>query len=633
MNPDSQEREAGRRVLVFRSANVHQTGRALQRIKGRFPDARVTLLLPAHHLEYFSENPLIGTLRIYDTSKDGVWRTVLQLIKELRGQRFDLLVILSSPSLKVAHLYSIILFSLFIRAEQRILFDGEDHETDVIFTHTLKAVFDSAVFIIGSAFARLGTRILLMIYQRFKRESRWETRSNTSCACGTPPHPASPPFLGERIEVRGDFRTNTKNSARKQHRIGVLIPVLPDVSHTFVYREILGMKKNGADFVPIILEEGDSSPLHPEAKELLDIAIPMPRISLGLYILYYLHFLTASPLRLARLIHFYLSHCQGDRFSFLRFEHFQNVYHPMRSLALARLLKRLKISHIHAHGSTYPATRALASALLLDITFSFSTFVDFDYETDFRMLPEKIKQAEFVVATTEYCVSRILAATSPEFRPKIHTIYLSIDPAYANTRNPRARPSMPLVLGIGRFVEKKGFEYLLRAAALLKGRGVSFRCMLIGEGPERAELEALAEHLHLGGIVEFAGALSNDRVRDYLRAPNVLAAPSVYARNGERDGIPTVLVEAMACGVPVVSTRVSGIPELISNEENGLLVPERDEVALAAAIERLLTDATLRDRVTEEGRRTVHSQLDIHQSSRKLWSLIEAASAPPTILP
>jgi len=599
MNPNFKEREAGRRVLVFRSANVHQTGRALQRIKGRFPDARVTLLLPAHHLEYFSENPLIDTLRIYDTSKDRVWRTVLQLIKELRGQRFDLLVILSSPSLKVAHLYSIILFSLFIRAEQRILFDGEDHETDVIFIHKVKAVFDSAVFIIGSAFARLGTRFLLMIYERFKREGRRESRNNE------------------------------KYGVKKQHRIGVLIPVLPDVSHTFVYREILGMKKNGADFVPIVLEEGDSSTLHPEAKELLDIAIPVPRISLGLYILYYLHFLTASPLRLARLIHFYLSHCQGDGFSFLRVEHFQNVYHPMRSLALARLLKRLNISHIHAHGSTYPATRAMASALLLDITFSFSTFVDFDYETDFRMLPEKIKQAEFVVATTEYCVSRILATTSPEFRPKIHTIYLSIDPAYATTRNPRGRPPVPLVLGIGRLVEKKGFEYLLNAVALLMKRGLSFRCMLIGDGPEGARLEALAEHLNLDGIVEFAGALSNDRVREYLAPPNLLVAPSVYASDGERDGIPTVLVEAMACGVPVVSTRVSGIPELISNEENGLLVPERDGVALADAIGRLLTDAQLRDRVIEEGRKTVYSRFDIHRSSRKLWSLIEAAGRRP----
>ncbi|HLC21309.1 MAG TPA: glycosyltransferase, partial [Candidatus Methylomirabilis sp.] len=206
---------------------------------------------------------------------------------------------------------------------------------------------------------------------------------------------------------------------------------------------------------------------------------------------------------------------------------------------------------------------------------------------------------------------------------------LGIDPAYGTSRNLRGYSSTPLILGIGRLVEKKGFRYLLGAAELLKKRGVSFRCILIGEGPERARLGALSEHLNLDGIVEFAGALSNDRVREYLAPPNLLVAPSVYASDGERDGIPTVLVEAMACGVPVVSTRVSGIPELISNKENGLLVPDRDEVALADAIGRLLTDAALRDRLTEEGRKTVYSRFDIHQSSRKLWSLIEAASGRP----
>ena len=140
------ESKEGKRVLVFRSANVHQTGRALQRIKGRFPDAELTLLLPAHHMEYFRENPLIDTLCIYDTAKDGAWRTATTLIKELRRKRFDLLVILSPSPPRVAHLYSVILFSLFIPAEQRILIDGEDHETDVFLTHKLWAVIDSAIF-------------------------------------------------------------------------------------------------------------------------------------------------------------------------------------------------------------------------------------------------------------------------------------------------------------------------------------------------------------------------------------------------------------------------------------------------------------------------------------------------------
>jgi len=583
-------------VLVFRSANVHRTDRALRRIRERIPAARITLVVPARHLEYLSGSPLVDTLCVYDAASDGVWKSATRLLKTLRRHRFDLVIILSPALPQIAHLYSVILFSLLISAERRILLDPHDREVRVSPLHLVSAAIDGAIFVIGTVLARIGTALVLTLCDRVGRtRPGWASQGRS-------------------------------NGTRPKCRVGVLIPVLPDLSHTFVYREILAMKRHGADFVPIVLEEGDATTLHPEAKQLMDVAIAVPRWSLARYVLSYLYVLVTSPVRLARLIHIYLPYCRGDRFLFLRFDHYQSVYHPMRAFALAALLRRLGITHVHAYGSTYPATRAMAAAMLLNITYSFSTFVDFDYPTEFRMLAEKIRWAAFAVATTEYCLSRILALTSTEFRSKIHTIYLSIDPAYGGQGNSRRACSTPIVVGVGRLVEKKGFGHLLRAVALLHERGVRLGCVIIGDGPERRKLEALARAVGIGGIVQFTGAMSNDRVRDHLKRATILVAPSVYASDGERDGIPTVLLEAMSCGVPVISTPVSGIPELISNEENGLLVPAHDAAALARAIERLLHDALLRQRLAERARKTVESRFDIRQSSRVLWSLIESAS-------
>jgi glycosyltransferase involved in cell wall biosynthesis len=329
---------------------------------------------------------------------------------------------------------------------------------------------------------------------------------------------------------------------------------------------------------------------------------------------------------MAALIRLYLPACGDDPLLFLRLEQYQNVCHPMRALALATLLKRLRITHVHAHGSTYPATRAMIASALLDVSFSFSTFVDFDYDSDFKLLDEKVERAEFVVATTRFCVDRLVALTAETYRSKIHTVYLSIDPDYG--REGLAPAPVPTILSVCRFVKKKGLDYLLRACAVLRERGLSIHCLLVGDGPEKDRLVALAEALDLAGLVEFTGPVSNATVRELMTRADLLVAPSVYAGDGERDGIPTVLLEAMTYAIPVISTPVSGIPELVVHEQNGLLVPERDEVALADAMERLLRDPTLRASLGRRGRERVLADFNIRDSSRRLWSLIDRAGRP-----
>jgi glycosyltransferase involved in cell wall biosynthesis len=575
------------KILVFRSANVHQTVRALAQLRAKFQEAEISLLLPRHEMEYLADNPHVDRLRVYDNAQTGTYGGAIRLILGLRKERFDRIVILCPRSFEVRHLADAIVFSLLISANKRILLDGTLQETNLSFSCRMRAFIDVSACLVLSVVARPATRLALAF-------------------CPGAPR-----------------RDGIRQRSGRPERVGILVPILPDLSHTFVYREILAMIDQGVDCDVIALEEGDYGVLHPEAKALLMKAIVVQKISRSTSLLYYLAFLLTAPRRMAELIHLYRLHCRDDKLLFLRFEQFHNVFHPLRSLGLTRLLEKRGITYIHVYGSTYPATRAMVAASLLQVPFSISTFVDFDYESDFRMLGEKLTRATFVVAATACCASKLVSMTSEEVRHKLHTIFIGIDPDYGLQRVQRPAHSAPLIVAVGRLVEKKGFAYLLQALRVLKARGVFARCVLIGDGPEEGRLQAMAKEYDLGDRVTFTGVLPNEKVLDYLEPENILVAPSVYAGDGERDGIPTVLLEALMCKMAVVSTRISGIPELIEDQWNGILVPARDERALTDAIQKLLENPGLRKEYGLRGAEKVRAEFNVYKSSRKLWSLID----------
>lgn len=576
------------KILVIRSANVHETARALQHLRARFPKAEISLLLPRHLKEYLAESPAVDRFLVYEPSSEGrSWRKAIALIRSLRKERFDEVVILCPTHARIAHLSDIILFSLFIPARRRVILDGRMRESDISFSHRLKVVVHSLFLLFGTALGSFVTLLLLA----------WNPRPRRDC----------------------DLK---KQQRRKPIKIAILIPILPDISHTFVYREVLAMRKHGADFIAIALEEGDHAILHPEAKELLEFAMFAPRPSLGRYILYYLFFVLRCPRRMAELIRLYQPHAGGDPLLFVRVDQYHNSLHPIHGIGLAWMLRRLGVTSLHVHGSTYPTTRAMIASCLLDIPFSTHAFVDFDFEYDFKMLPEKLSRAAFFVTHTDFCRARLHALMPDLHRGKIHTIRIGVDPSEWQPREQPDSTEPPRLIAICRFVEKKGLDVLLRACAILKGREVAFQCLLIGDGPEMSRLQSLVEELKLHDVVRFTGALPIDQVRSYLVPSTVIIAPSVYARDGERDGTPTVLIEAMACGIPVVASGISGIPELIDDGESGLLVPERDEERLASAIEVVLRDPDLRARLGRNGRQKVLREFDVRVTSLRLWKII-----------
>jgi colanic acid/amylovoran biosynthesis glycosyltransferase len=180
------------------------------------------------------------------------------------------------------------------------------------------------------------------------------------------------------------------------------------------------------------------------------------------------------------------------------------------------------------------------------------------------------------------------------------------------------------ILFVGRMVEKKGFRQLVAAVAELKARGRDVRVHAVGGGPEEADLSAAVEAAGLGGTITLHGAKPHDVVLGLMRDCDCLALPSVTATDGDQEGIPVTLMEAMACGLPVVSTYHSGIPELVTDGETGLLVPERDVAALAGAIERLMTEEGLARRLADRARRFVAAEFNADIQNPALFDLILA---------
>jgi glycosyltransferase involved in cell wall biosynthesis len=176
---------------------------------------------------------------------------------------------------------------------------------------------------------------------------------------------------------------------------------------------------------------------------------------------------------------------------------------------------------------------------------------------------------------------------------------------------------------VGRLIEKKGLGDLIAAADILRRRGRPFRVEIIGTGPLKPALEAQVQQLGLQDRVTFLGAQPQEAVRPAYRRATVFALPCVVSADGDRDGIPNVLLEAMASGVPVVSTSVVGIPEWIHSGYNGLLVDPHNPAMLADALDRLLKDPDLRDRLAQAARRTIEAHFAIERNSMELVTLFQ----------
>jgi glycosyltransferase involved in cell wall biosynthesis len=285
-----------------------------------------------------------------------------------------------------------------------------------------------------------------------------------------------------------------------------------------------------------------------------------------------------------------------------------------------QVLESGRIRHLHAHFCHTTTTVTMLASKMCGAPFSFTAHAKDIYREDMNpgdLLSVKMRRAKFVVTCTkanqEY-LDRFRPAATP-----LYAIYHGLDLALFN-RSKDVEPRFPpLILSVGRMVEKKGFTYLVEACRILKDRGYEFECRIVGGADQFAEtIKNLIEQLKLDHVVSLHDAVTQEELRLIYEEATIFALPCQVIENGDRDGIPNVLVEAMAMELPVVSTEISGIPELIDHRFNGLLVPERDSEALAAAIEELLNSRELRLGLGRAACEKVRSDFDAQKNVLRL---------------
>jgi colanic acid/amylovoran biosynthesis glycosyltransferase len=302
----------------------------------------------------------------------------------------------------------------------------------------------------------------------------------------------------------------------------------------------------------------------------------------------------------------------GRRTDFLRL--YQAVYIGLR-------LRRMGITHSHAHFAGMAARTAFWIQKFFGISFSFTAHAnDIFAPRDFEIGLNKLFDAARVVCTETDYSKKFLQERFPDRADKIYRLYNGLN--LVEFRRADFSSASPTIIAVGRLIDKKGFADLIRACRLLVERGKSFRCQIFGEGPLEEKLRQQIEELKLQNYVELPGPRPQHEIRKYLAAGTVFVLPSVIDPEGGRDNLPTVIMEAMATGLAVVSTGIGGIPEMVIENETGLLVSTGDVDGLADAIEKVIVDLSLARRLGENGYRRAVELFSIEKNVRELLGAI-----------
>ena len=293
---------------------------------------------------------------------------------------------------------------------------------------------------------------------------------------------------------------------------------------------------------------------------------------------------------------------------------------------VAERARKVGVQHLHAHFANRTTTVAQQASHLIGVPFSFTAHAfDVFRGADERVIERKMADARFTATVSEYNVG-FLQALANGSRPRIELVRNGIDmdrfaPAEATPGGPFT------ILAVARLVEKKGLPILIDACRILRDRGLDFRCEIVGKGRMRAELERMIRAAKLRDRVQLLGPLPQQEIVGRYHRAHVVTLPAIVGSDGNREGLPVSIVEALASGVPVVSTPVTGIPEAVRDGVNGLIVPEGDPVALAEALERLMTEPELLDRLRSAARESVRAEYEQGHTASRLVELFREAVA------
>ncbi|PDT29558.1 colanic acid biosynthesis glycosyltransferase WcaL [Rhizobium sp. L9] len=406
-----------------------------------------------------------------------------------------------------------------------------------------------------------------------------------------------------------------------RRKILVVLKGYPRLSETFIAQELLGLERAGFDLTLISMRRPTDKKRHPVHDEIKARVVYLPE---------YLH---EEPIRVLRGL---FAGYGRPRFKALIKRFFADLRRDLSRNRFRRLGQALVLARewpdggewLHAHFIHTPASVSEYASILTGTPWTCSAHAKDIWTSPDWELKEKLNSARWTVTCTRTGYEHMRMLTSR--KQAVHLSYHGLDLArfghFSGARSERSGndPADPVfILSVGRAVEKKGYDVLLRALALLPA-DLHWRMEHIGGGDELEKLKALAAELGLSGRLVWKGAMAQEDVLDHYRRADLFALACRIAANGDRDGLPNVLVEASSQRLVCVSTRVSGVPELLTDGENGLVVPPEDPVLLARALEAAIRDPALRQRLGDAAEKRVRDEFDYHSSIRQLAGLFEA---------
>jgi glycosyltransferase involved in cell wall biosynthesis len=410
-------------------------------------------------------------------------------------------------------------------------------------------------------------------------------------------------------------------------RIAYILRSFPRLTQTFILSEMLMLESLGVGIRVFALTNPRESVVQPEVADLRAPVLYLEEARGRNLLLLHLRVALASPLRYLRAaINVVLATEHDSGYSaHSRWRCFSFAVGVAAVLGEVRRSAEEPIDHLHAHFAHDPTLVASLVRELTGISYSFTAHARDLYQIEARALARRAAGATHVITCCGANRDYLLRELPPSMSTKVRLVHHGVDTRVFHPSSAIDGAHVaPTILAVGRLVEKKGFGDLVSACALVARRGVAFSCLVYGDGPEQARIQALIDGLGLADRVRLMGSCARSELVPMYQRADFFALTPFMTDDGDREGIPNVLLEAMASGLPALTTDVGGISEVVRHEINGLLVQPRDVGAIADGLARLLADDNLRARLGGAARRTAATDFDVRTSATELAGMFTA---------
>lgn len=394
-------------------------------------------------------------------------------------------------------------------------------------------------------------------------------------------------------------------------KIAFINNYFPNLSATFIYREVLELKNMGIPIKTYSIRKPTLNEIHNECLELYNTTTYLIPINVISFFRSHIYFISRYPFKYIKLIVFLLTRKYNHKLK----DRIRTIFHFLEGVYLAKLIKNENdIFHIHAHYASHPCTLALVAAELNQITYSFTAHAS-DIWVDKLFISDKVNRAKFVITCTNYGKKSIIKENSIENPEKISTIYHGVDTQKFINKSFNKNNNVFTILNIGRLSEEKAQKYLIMACKELRDNGYVFKCVIVGDGPYKSILLKMIKNYNLEEKIILTGRVFQEHILEYyMRA-------DIFVLTSKRENLPNVLLESLSMKLPVIAPNIAGIPELIKNDYNGILIPPNDVKSIVKSIEDIYDNKSKLKVLSENGRNVVCKYFNQNDSINSIIKL------------